>query len=75
MPARASLEQSRGRIDEVTLLSACLEILRSFEDPENVAINKRVQLHMMDLGDGWGLPEWELADEPSEGAEWQVPGK
>lgn len=47
----------------------------SFEDPNLVAINKRVKLHMMDLGDGWGLPEWELSDEPSEGPEWQVPGK
>jgi uncharacterized OB-fold protein len=47
----------------------------SFEDPDNVAINKRVKLHMMDLGEGWGLPEWELSDEPSEGQEWQVPGK
>ena len=46
----------------------------AFEDPDAVAVNKRVTLHMMDLGDGWGLPQWELLDEPSEGDEWQVPG-
>jgi uncharacterized OB-fold protein len=47
----------------------------SFEDPDDVAVNKRVQVHMVDLGDGWGLPQWELSGEPSEGAEWQVPNK
>lgn len=47
----------------------------SFEDPEQVAINKRVKLHMVDLGDGYGLPQWELSDEASEGPEWQVRGK
>lgn len=45
----------------------------SFEDPDRVAINKRVRLHMVDMGDGMGLPQWELSGEPSEGREWQVP--
>ena len=47
----------------------------SFEDPNKVAVNKRVKLHMVDVGDGWGLPQWELSGEPSEGPEWEVPGK
>ena len=46
----------------------------SFEDAENVAVNKRVQVKIIDLGDGMGLPQWQLSDEPSVGPEWQVPG-
>lgn len=46
----------------------------SFEDPENVAINKRVKVQIVDMGDGMGLPQWELSDEPPEGTPWQVPG-
>ena len=47
----------------------------SFEDPENVAINKRVQVKIVDMGDGMGLPQWTLSGEPSDGTEWQVPGE
>ena len=46
----------------------------SFEDPENVAINKRVQVKIIDLGDGMGLPQWQISDEPPAGPLWQVPG-
>ena len=45
----------------------------SFESPDNVAINKRVQVQMIDMGDGMALPQWQLSGEPSEGREWQVP--
>jgi uncharacterized OB-fold protein len=44
----------------------------SFESPDNVAINKRVKVHIVDMGDGMGLPQFELSGEPSEGEEWQV---
>ncbi len=47
----------------------------SFEDPANVAINKRVEVKIIDLGDGMGLPQWQLSDEPPAGPEWQVPGE
>ena len=47
----------------------------SFEDPANVAINKRVQVKIIDLGDGMGLPQWTLSDEAPAGDTWQVPGK
>jgi uncharacterized OB-fold protein len=46
----------------------------SFEDADNVAVNKRVQVHIVDLGDGLGLPQWELSDEAPEGDIWQIPG-
>jgi hypothetical protein len=29
---------------------------------------------MIDMGDGMGLPQWELSDEAPEGEVWQVPG-
>jgi uncharacterized OB-fold protein len=44
----------------------------SFEDPASVAINKRVEVRMIDLGDGMGLPQWKLSGESSDGQEWQV---
>ena len=44
----------------------------SFEDPGNVAINKRVEVNLIDLGDGLALPQWTLSDEPSAGEEWQI---
>ena len=40
----------------------------------NVAIGKRVQVKMIDLGDGWALPQWQLSDEPPEHDPWQAPG-
>jgi uncharacterized protein len=45
----------------------------SWEDRDNIAIGKRVEVHMVDLGDGWALPQWRLSDEPTEGAPWQIP--
>ena len=45
----------------------------SFEAPENVGVNKRVRVQIVDLGDGMGLPQWELSDEPPEGEVWQLP--
>jgi uncharacterized OB-fold protein len=44
----------------------------SFEDPAQVAINKRVEIRMIDLGDGMALPQWRLSSEPSQGRQWQV---
>ena len=43
------------------------------KEPEEVGINKRVQVKIIDLGDGWGLPQWQLSDEPPAGEVWQVP--
>ena len=40
----------------------------------NVAIGKRVQVKMIDLGDGWALPQWQLSDELPEHDPWQAPG-
>ena len=47
----------------------------SFEAPSNVAVNRRVQVKIIDLGDGMGLPQWQLSDEPPAGPLWQVPGR
>lgn len=41
------------------------------ESRDNVAINKRVEVTMVDLGDGWALPKFRLSDEPPEGEPWQ----
>jgi uncharacterized OB-fold protein len=46
----------------------------SFEDVAQVAIGKRVQVKIVDLGDGFGLPQWTLSSEAPEGRVWQVPG-
>lgn len=46
----------------------------SFEVQRNVAINKRVEVKIIDLGDGWGLPQWTLSSEAPAGPTWQVPG-
>ena len=46
----------------------------SSEDLNNIAIGKRVQVTMVDLGDGWALPQWQLSDEPPEHEPWQAPG-
>lgn len=44
------------------------------EKPEAIAIGKRVEVTMIDLGDGWALPQWRLSDEPPEGEPWQPAG-
>ncbi len=47
----------------------------SFEAPSNVAVNRRVQVKIIDLGDGMGLPQWQLSNESPAGPLWQVPGR
>jgi len=44
----------------------------SFEHPGEVAVNKRVQVKIIDLGDGLGLPQWQLSDEPPADEPWQI---
>ena len=44
------------------------------EDYNNIAIGKRVEVTMVDLGDGMALPQWKLSGEPSQIEEWQIPG-
>jgi hypothetical protein len=44
----------------------------SFEDAGNVAVNKRVQVNLIDMGDGMALPQWQLSDEAPDGEPWQV---
>ncbi|MCY3655611.1 MAG: hypothetical protein OXG95_03235 [Chloroflexi bacterium] len=46
----------------------------SCEELTNAAIGRRVQVEMVDLGDGWSLPQWRLSDEPRGHGPWQVPG-
>jgi uncharacterized OB-fold protein len=58
----------------VRMVGNILKADGSFEEPANVGVNKRVKLHMIDMGDGMGLPQWELSDEAPEGEVWQVPG-
>jgi len=45
----------------------------SWESRDNIAIGKRVQVTMIELGDGWSLPQWRLVDEPPEHTPWQIP--
>jgi uncharacterized protein len=45
----------------------------SWESRENIAIGKRVEVQMADLGDGWALPQWRLSDEPPDAETWQIP--
>ena len=40
---------------------------------EDVAIGKRVEVKFIDMGDGWGLPQWQLSGEPDAHEPWQVP--
>ena len=44
----------------------------SFEHPDEVAVNKRVQAKIIDLGDGMGLPQWQLSEEAPDGEPWQI---
>jgi len=45
----------------------------SAETEANIAIGKRVQVTMVDLGDGMALPQWHLSAEPPEETPWQFP--
>ena len=44
------------------------------EKLENCAIGKRVEVTMVDIGDGWALPQWRLSNEPPEHEPWQPAG-
>ena len=39
----------------------------------NIAIGKRVEVTMVDMGDGMALPQFRLSDEPPEHEPWQFP--
>lgn len=39
----------------------------------NQAVKVRVEVRVIDLGDGMGLTQWKLSGEPSVAEEWQVP--
>ena len=70
------LDEQRGTPSEHRALRLVGNVVKedgSFEDGENIAINKRVEVTMVDLGDGMALPQWKLSGEPSEGEEWQIP--
>lgn len=41
------------------------------EKEENVGIGKRVEVTFFELGDGLGLPQFKLSDEPPAGSVWQ----
>jgi uncharacterized protein len=43
------------------------------EDPEQVAIGKRVRAVFMPLADGLALPQFTLSDQPAEGRVWSFP--
>ena len=61
------LDEARGEYGEGRALRIIGNLLDADGKPEqlqNVAIGKRVEVTMVDLGDGWALPQWRLSDEP-----------
>lgn len=68
------LDEQRGVPDEhraLRLVGNLLAADGAAEKEENIAIGKRVQVTMVDLGDGMALPQWRLSGEPPEGKTWQ----
>ncbi len=71
------LDEAREEYGPGRALRVIGNVLRPDGTPEaaaNVAIGKRVHVRMVDIGDGWAIPQWELSDEPPEGTPWQAPG-
>ncbi len=71
------LDEARGEYGEGRALRVIGNVLDSDGKPERleqIAIGKRVEVTMVDLGDGWALPQWRLSDEPPEHEPWQPAG-
>ena len=71
------LDEARGEYGEgraLRVIGNLLDADGNAERLERVAIGKRVEVTMVDLGDGWALPQWRLSDEPPEHEPWQAPG-
>ena len=70
------LDEARGEYGEHRALRVIGNLLGPDGSPEareNVAIGKRVEVTFIDLGDGWGLPQWRLSGEAPEHEPWQIP--
>ena len=70
------LDEERGTMGEHRALRVVGNLLGEDGNPaprEDVAIGRRVEVTIVDLGDGWGLPQWKLSGEPDEHEAWQIP--
>ena len=70
------LDEARGELGEHRALRVVGNLLGGDGNPvprEDVAIGKRVEVTFIDLGDGWGLPQWKLSGEADEHEAWQIP--
>ena len=71
------LDEERGTYGPGRALRVLGNLLDASGTPErleNVAIGKRVEVTMVDLGDGMALPQWRLSNEPPEHEPWQAKG-
>ena len=68
------LDEQRGEPSEHRALRMVANVVDAGGNPEleeNLAIGKRVEVTMADLGDGWALPLFRLSDENPEREPWQ----
>lgn len=57
----------------IRITGNCIDADGNPEKEENVAIGKRVEVTMVDMGDGMALPQFRLSDEAPEHETWQFP--
>ena len=70
------LDEQRGQPSpdrSLRVAANCIDADGNPEKEENVAIGKRVEVTMIDMGDGMALPQFRLSDEPPEHEPWQFP--
>ena len=70
------IDEQRGQPTadrSVRIIANCIDADGGPELEANVAIGKRVEVTMIDMGDGMALPQFRLSDEDPEHEVWQFP--
>ncbi len=70
------IDEQRGQPTpdrSVRIIGNCIDADENPEQEANVAIGKRVEVTMIDMGDGMALPQFRLSDEDPEHDPWQFP--
>ena len=70
------LDEQRGVPTEHRALRMVANIVKDDGNPEveeNLAIGKRVEAKLIELGDGMALPQFKMSNEPPEHTPWQWP--
>lgn len=70
------IDEQRGQPSpdrSIRIIANCVTEDGEPELEANVAIGKRVEVMMIDMGDGMALPQFRLSDEDAEHEPWQFP--